>query len=49
MLPVREGDRVEPKTLLFTLDDELQRAEVAEREATLEERQAAYRSRASRC
>ncbi len=40
--PVREGDRVEPKTLLFTLDDDLQRAEVAEREATLKNAQAAY-------
>jgi HlyD family secretion protein len=34
--PVREGDKVEPKTLLFTLDDDLQRAEVMEREAALE-------------
>jgi HlyD family secretion protein len=40
--PVREGDRVEARTLLFTLDDDLQRAEVAEREATLENAQAAY-------
>jgi HlyD family secretion protein len=40
--PVREGDKVEPKTLLFTLDDDLQRAEVAEREATLKNAQAAY-------
>jgi HlyD family secretion protein len=40
--PVREGDRVEPKTLLFTLDDDLQRAEVAEREATPKNAQAAY-------
>jgi HlyD family secretion protein len=40
--PVREGDPVEPKTLLFTLDDDLQRAEVAEREATLKNAQAAY-------
>lgn len=40
--PVREGDRVEPRTLLFTLDDDLQRAEVAEREATLKNAQAAY-------
>ena len=43
--PVREGDQVEPKTLLFTLDDDLQRAEVAEREATLEERQAGLQAR----
>ena len=40
--PVREGDKVEPKTLLFTLDDDLQRAEVAEREATLENAKQAY-------
>jgi HlyD family secretion protein len=40
--PVREGDRVEPKTLLFTLDDDLQRAEVAEREATLENARQAF-------
>jgi HlyD family secretion protein len=40
--PVREGDRVEVRTLLFTLDDDLQRAEVAEREATLKNAQAAY-------
>jgi HlyD family secretion protein len=40
--PVREGDRVEARTLLFTLDDDLQRAEVAEREATLKNAQAAY-------
>lgn len=40
--PVREGDRVEPKTLLFTLDDDLQRAEVAEREAALENAKQAY-------
>lgn len=40
--PVREGDKVEPKTLLFTLDDDLQRAEVAEREATLENARQAY-------
>lgn len=40
--PVREGDRVEPRTLLFTLDDDLQRAEVAEREAALTNAQAAY-------
>ena len=41
--PVREGDRVESKTLLFTLDDDLQRAEVAEREATLENARQAYK------
>lgn len=40
--PVREGDRVEPRTLLFTLDDDLQRAEVAEREAALENAKQAY-------
>jgi HlyD family secretion protein len=40
--PVREGDRVEARTLLFTLDDDLQRAEVAEREAALENAKAAY-------
>jgi HlyD family secretion protein len=41
--PVREGDPVEPKTLLFTLDDDMQRAEVAEREATVENAKAAYK------
>jgi HlyD family secretion protein len=40
--PVREGDRVEARTLLFTLDDDLQRAEVAEREATVENARQAY-------
>jgi HlyD family secretion protein len=40
--PVREGDQVEVKTLLFTLDDDMQRAEVAEREATLKNAQAGY-------
>jgi HlyD family secretion protein len=40
--PVREGDYVEPKTLLFTLDDDLQRADVAEREAAVENAKAAY-------
>ena len=40
--PVREGDKVEARTLLFTLDDDLQRAEVAEREAALQNAQAAY-------
>ena len=40
--PVREGDRVEPKTLLFTLDDDLQRAEVAEREAAVENAKQAF-------
>lgn len=40
--PVREGDRVEARALLFTLDDDLQRAEVAEREAALENARASY-------
>ena len=40
--PVREGDRVEPKTLLFTLDDDLQRAEVMEREAAVENARQAF-------
>jgi HlyD family secretion protein len=40
--PVREGDRVEARTLLFTLDDDLQRADVAEREATIKNAEAAY-------
>lgn len=40
--PVREGDRVEGRALLFTLDDDLQRAEVAEREAAVENAKAAY-------
>ncbi|MCC6889161.1 MAG: efflux RND transporter periplasmic adaptor subunit [Hyphomicrobiales bacterium] len=42
-LPVREGEWVEARTLLFTLDDDLQRAEVAEREAAVENAQAAYK------
>jgi HlyD family secretion protein len=41
-LSVREGDRVAVRGPLFTLDDELQRADVAEREATLKNGQAAY-------
>ena len=40
--PVREGDKVEPKTLLFTLDDDLQRAEVMEREAAVANAKQAY-------
>jgi HlyD family secretion protein len=40
--PVREGDRVEARALLFTLDDDLQRSELAEREAALENAKAAY-------
>ena len=40
--PVREGDRVAVRAELFTLDDDLQRAEVAEREASLQNAQAAY-------
>ena len=40
--PVREGDRVEARTLLFTLDDDLQRADVAEREAAVENARQAY-------
>ena len=42
--PVREGDQVEPKTLLFTLDDDLQRAEVMEREAAVKNAQAGLSS-----
>ncbi|MGH6771267.1 MAG: HlyD family secretion protein [Xanthobacteraceae bacterium] len=41
-LSVREGDRVALRAQLFTLDDELQRADVAEREAMLKNAQAAY-------
>jgi HlyD family secretion protein len=41
-MPVREGDRVALRAPLFTLDDDLQRADVAEREATLENAKAAY-------
>jgi HlyD family secretion protein len=40
--PVREGDSVTARTELFTLDDDLQRAEVAEREAALVNAKAAY-------
>jgi HlyD family secretion protein len=41
-LSVREGERVAARGALFTLDDDLQRAEVAEREASLKNAQAAY-------
>jgi HlyD family secretion protein len=41
-LSVREGDKVVERAPLFTLDDELQRAEVAEREAMLMNAKAAY-------
>jgi HlyD family secretion protein len=40
--PVREGDKVAARAELFTLDDDLQRAEVVEREATVKNAQAAY-------
>jgi HlyD family secretion protein len=45
--PVREGDRVAARDLLFTLDDDLQRADVAEREASLQNAQAAYKRAAT--
>jgi HlyD family secretion protein len=45
--PVREGDRVAARDLLFTLDDDLQRAEVAEREASLQNAEAAYKRAAT--
>jgi HlyD family secretion protein len=41
--PVREGDRVAARAELFTLDDDLQRADVAEREAAMQNAQAAYK------
>lgn len=41
-LSVREGDKVAARAPLFSLDDDLQRAEVAEREASLKNAQAAY-------
>jgi HlyD family secretion protein len=41
-LSVREGQQVTAQAPLFTLDDDLQRAEVAEREASLKNAQAAY-------
>jgi HlyD family secretion protein len=41
-MSVREGVRVARRAPLFTLDDELQRADVAEREAALENARAAY-------
>jgi HlyD family secretion protein len=41
-LSVREGDKVSVRAPLFTLDDELQAAEVTEREASLKNAQAAY-------
>ena len=41
-LSVREGQQVAVQAPLFTLDDDLQRAEVAEREASLKNAQAAY-------
>jgi HlyD family secretion protein len=46
-LSVREGDRVERRDPLFTLDDELQRADVVEREAALENAKAAYQRAAA--
>jgi HlyD family secretion protein len=42
VLSVREGDTVAARAPLFTLDDDLQRAEVAEREASVTNAQAAY-------
>jgi len=42
VLSVREGDRVEERAPLFELDADLQKAEVAEREATLKNAKAAY-------
>lgn len=42
MLNVREGDRVQKGKLLFTLDDELQQADVAVRKAALFNAQQAY-------
>jgi len=45
--PVREGDRVAARDLLFTLDDDLQRADVAEREASLQNAEAAYKRAAT--
>ncbi len=41
-LAVREGDQVEQDAPLFTLDSELQRADVAMQEATVENAQQAY-------
>ncbi len=41
-LSVREGQQVAVQAPLFTLDDDLQQAEVAEREASLKNAQAAY-------
>jgi HlyD family secretion protein len=41
-LAVREGDRVERQAPLFELDADLQKAEVAEREATVKNAQLAY-------
>lgn len=41
-LSVREGDRLAARAPLFTLDDELQRADVAEREASVANAKAAY-------
>jgi HlyD family secretion protein len=41
-LAVREGDRVDKAALLFTLDDELQRADLAVAEASVENARAAF-------
>jgi HlyD family secretion protein len=41
-LAVREGDHVEKGALIFTLDDELQRADVAMQEASVKNAQIAY-------
>ena len=43
---MREGDQVEQRALLFTLDDDLQRADVAMQEAAVKNAQQAYRPRA---
>ena len=40
--PVREGDQVKIRAELFTLDDDLQKADLLEKEATLKNAQQAY-------
>ena len=44
---VREGDRVEKDTPLFTLDADLQRADLAVAEAAVDKHQAGFRARAA--
>ncbi len=48
-LSVREGDQVEQRSPLFTLDADLQLADVAMQEASVKNAQIAYRPRQAIC